>query len=132
MVTVGSKQLLLKSNCSEEVLTVKKQIFRKCSCSGKVATYARRGFIIWKKIDYVYVILSCCLNICFLSQYFFLGNRFTKSAFSSTNLFQGLPEGLQLNGLYFGSSLGFCVIGSPQVPGSSVCLTEFQNVFFKV
>ena len=63
-----------------------------------------------KKIDYVYVILSYCLNICFLSQYFFLGNCFAKSAFNSTNLFQGLPQGLQLNGSYLGSSLDFPVI----------------------
>ena len=52
------------------------------------------------------------LNVCFLSQYFFLGNCFAKSAFNSTNLFQGLPQGLQLNGSYLGSSLGFSVIGS--------------------
>ena len=66
----------------------------------------------FEKIDYVYVILSYCLNIWFLSQYFFLGNCFAKSAFNSTNLFQGLPQGLQLNGSYLGSSLGFSVIGS--------------------
>ena len=64
----------------------------------------------FEKIDYVYVILSYCLNISFLSQYFFLGNCFAKSAFNSTNLFQGLPQGLQVKGL--GSSSGFSVIGS--------------------
>ena len=65
-----------------------------------------------KKIDHGYVILSHCLNICYFSQYFFLENCFAKLAFNSTNLFQGLPQGLQLNGSYLGSSLGFSVIGS--------------------
>ena len=32
---------------------------------------------------------------------------------NSTNLFQGVPQGLQLNGLFLGSSLGSSVIGSP-------------------
>ena len=66
-----------------------------------------------KKIDYVYVILSYCLNICFLSQYFCLENCFAKSAFSSTNLFQGHPQDLQVNEAYLGSSLGFLVIETP-------------------
>ena len=59
------------------------------------------------------------------------GNCFAKSTFNSTNLFQGLPQGLQLKGL--GSSLGFSVTWSSLgLPGSPVCLTKSQNIFFKV
>ena len=65
-----------------------------------------------KKIDHVYVILSHCLNICYFSQYLFLENGFAKLAFNSTNLLQRLPQGLQLNGSYLGSSLRFSVIGT--------------------
>ena len=65
-----------------------------------------------KKIDHVYVILSYCLNICFLSQYFFLGTCFAKSAFNSTNIFQRLSQDLQVKGSYLGSSLDFSVIES--------------------
>ena len=107
-----------RNSCSLNLTALKKCLLWrsrfswKCSSSEKVATYAKRGIIIWKEIDYLCVILSYCLNICFLSQYFFLGNCFAKSAFNSTNLFQGLPQGLQLNGSYLGSSLGFSVIGS--------------------
>ena len=64
----------------------------------------------FEKIDYVYVILSYCLNISFLSQYFFLRNCFAKSAFNSTSLYQDLHQGLQLKVL--GSSLRFSVTGS--------------------
>ena len=63
-----------------------------------------------KKIDHVYVILSYCPNIYFLSQYFFLETYFTKSAFNSINVFQGLSQGLQVKGSYLGSSLDFSLI----------------------
>ena len=46
------------------------------------------------------VILSYCLNICFLSQYFFLGVCFGKSALNSIDLFQGLRQGVQFKGSY--------------------------------
>ena len=69
-----------------------------------------------KKKRLYYFILSYCLIICFLSQYFFLGAYFAKSALNLNNLFQGLPEGLQfkvpyLGSLGTGSSLGPSVIG---------------------
>ena len=43
-------------------------------------------------------------------------NCFAKSAFNSTNLFQGLPQGRQLKDL--GSSLGFSMKGSSSSLGS--------------
>ena len=49
-----------------------------------------------KKKDYVYVILSYCLIICFLYQYFFIGARFAKFVFNSIDFFQGFPEGFFL------------------------------------
>ena len=40
------------------------------------------------------------------------GTCFAKSAFHSTNLCQGLPQGIPIKGSYLGSLLGFSVIGS--------------------
>ena len=66
----------------------------------------------FEKKNYVFVILSYCLDICFLSQYFFLGTCFAKSAFISTNNFQRLSQDLQVKGSYLGYSLDFSVKGS--------------------
>ena len=44
------------------------------------------------------VILSYCLNICFLSQYFFLGVCFGKSALNSIDLFQVFAKVFSLKG----------------------------------
>ena len=90
--------LTVKSRFSENVVVQKRLL------------HIREEASSFEKIDYVYLILSYYLNIRFLSQYIFLGNCFGKSTFNSTNLFQGLLQGLQLKGL--GSSLGFSVTGS--------------------
>ena len=65
-----------------------------------------------KKKD-VYVILSYCHNICFLSQCFFLRTCFAKSVLNSINLFQGFSEGLQFKRSYLGSSvIGYSLVSS--------------------
>ena len=61
---------------------------------------------------------SCLCHTFTLSQYlllfsiFLFRELFCQISFYSTNLFQGLPQVLQLNGSYLGSSLGFSVIGT--------------------
>ena len=116
------KQILRKCSSSETVA------LRKCSSSEKVANMREEASSFEKKIDYVYVILSYCLDICFLSQYFFLGNCFAKSAFNSTNLLRGLSQGLQLKGSCLDSPLGFSVIESFQgswVLGMPHCVSKY-------
>ena len=49
-------------SCSEEVLTLKKQRLRKCSCPGKFATYARRSIYIWKKVQWQFPQDNCPLD----------------------------------------------------------------------
>ena len=71
------------------------------------------------KKNYVYVILSYCHNICFLSQCFFLRTCFAKSVLNSINLFQGLSQGLLLKRSCLGSSVIWCSLVSSMI-GSSV------------
>ena len=66
-------------------------LFRK-SCY----VWEKRYHDLKKKKDYVYVILSYCLIICFLSQYFFIGARFVKFVVNSIDFFQGFPQGFFL------------------------------------
>ena len=100
-LTALKKCLLWRSRFPENVVVLKKLLHMR----EETSSFEKK-----KKVSYN-------LNICFLSQYFFLVAYFSKLALNSINLFQGRSESLQLKGPYLGysiigSSLGSSVIGS--------------------
>ena len=100
-------------NCSKEILTVKKQVLRKCNCSEKICYIWEKRHHHLKKKQITFYFQTVSISASYF-QTFFLRACFAKSALNSTDLFQGSSQGFQFEWSYLGS----LVIGSSL--GSSV------------